>query len=210
MATAFSIEPLSRDLLDPAFDLATKVFAEDSTLHHALCINLSDYRDYLRAPFEAMVNEGLSLVAVDGAENVLGVMIATDFCGTGTSSEAPAPFAALTAITSALCRDYLAQNPRDPGDAILVDIGAVSPAARGLGIYKAMRNETHRLAKSKGYRFAMGELSSAATQRVVLDMMGHRKVGEILFETFEWNGVRPFKAIQDPPRLILSEGTLSP
>ena len=205
---SFDIKPLGRDLLDPAFDLATEVFAAQSTVHRALGIELDAYRAYLRAPFEAMVDEGLSLVATHSSGTVVGCMIATDFHTCLTVKQTPLPFAPLVALTTALCKDYSKIRRSSPGTALLVDMGAVAPEAQAQGIYSALRRAVHSRAITKGYHRVMGELSSAQTQHVVLEKMGHKAVAEIAFDRFEWAGTKPFRNIHDPPKLILSEGML--
>ena len=87
-------------------------------------------------------------------------------------------------------------------------MGAVSSAARGQGIYQRMRATAHEVARDKGYKRVLGELSSAATQHVVLNQLGHRKMVEILFSEFRYSETLPFASIENPPSIILSEGTL--
>ena len=53
-----------------------------------------------------------------------------------------------------------------------------------------------------------GELTSTATQKVVLEKMGHRKSAEIAFAEFTLNGRLPFATITDPKTVILAEETL--
>ena len=53
-----------------------------------------------------------------------------------------------------------------------------------------------------------GELTSSATQKVVLEKMGHRKCAEIAFAEFTLNGTRPFASITEPQTVILAEETL--
>ena len=54
----------------------------------------------------------------------------------------------------------------------------------------------------------IGELSSVATQHVVLNRLQHRSVAEIRFDTFEYAGGYPFRGISDPPSIVLAEGDL--
>ena len=49
---------------------------------------------------------------------------------------------------------------------------------------------------------------SSATQKVVLEKMGHRKRAEIAFAEFTLNGRLPFAMITDPKTVILAEETL--
>ena len=207
---AITIRPLDPAQTDAAFTLATQVFVEGSTLHRALGIALPDYRAYLRPSFEAMVRESLSMMAID-EDRLVGCLICTDF----HAPSLPAPktpiaetFAPLTALTQALGALYTAQRPLKPGEALLVDMAAVSPLANGRGLYRRMREAAQAHAATRGYRVAIGELSSAATQHVILTTMDHRKRAELFFNDFAHEGRYPFASITTPPSIILAEGDI--
>jgi len=205
------IQPLGADLAPAAFDLATSVFVASSTLHQALGITLEAYRTYLQDGFQQMVQEGLSVVAQNQKTGeVLGCLIVTDFhAHLYPTPPQDAAFAPLAALTAALAAKYRTQRSIDPGHVILVDMGAVSPAARGLGLYKSMRQAAHQRAKTHGFSHVVGELSSATTQAYVLGQLGHQTIAEVPFQSFEHNGTHPFAKITDPQCLVLAEGRLT-
>ena len=207
---AFEIRPLDRTLLGPAFTLATQVFIEESTLHRALGVGLGEYRDYLRPSFEEMVGEGLSVAAIDrDSDKLLGCLIVTDFHHQLSAKIDKHPkFAPLSALTAEVTRQYGQKRSISASEVILVDMGAVSEDARGQGVYQQMRGAVHRTARNKGFKWVVGELSSSATQHVVLKGLGHKKMAEVHFETFEFGGEYPLKAIEEPPSIILAEGEL--
>ena len=205
------IQPLGAELAPAAFDLATSVFVAGSTLHQALGITLEAYRTYLHNGFQQMVQEGLSVVAQDKKTGeVLGCLIVTDFhAHLHPTPPQDAAFSPLAALTAALVAKYRTQRSIDPGEVILVDMGAVSPAARGLGLYKSMRQAAHQRAQTRGFTHVVGELSSAATQAYVLGHLGHQNIAEVPFQSFEHNGTHPFYRITDPQCLVLAEGRLT-
>ncbi len=195
--------------LEAAFALVTQVFVSGSTLHRALGIELDAYRAYLRPSFEAMVQESLSVVAEASDGTLQGCMIAVDFHGPAHEAAQPQPpFAPVSALTSALCAEYLRARTFDPGEVLLVDMAAVPPASAGGGIYQEMRTHVHRLARERGFRSVVGELSSAATQHVVLNRLGHAKVVEIAFDAFRHGDGYPFRMIAQPRSIVLAEGAL--
>lgn len=210
MSPAPEIRPLRHADTAPAFALATEVFVRSSTLHRALNIGLADYRAYLRAPFAAMVAEGLSVVATDShSQQILGCLIVTDFHGQSAAPPvADARFRPLAALGAELARQYRAQRSIVPGEVALVDMAAVAPSATGAGLYSRMRAAAHGIARDKGYRHVVGELSSAATQHVVLTRLQHRKMAEVAFAGFVVDGQLPFRRITQPPGIILTEGDL--
>lgn len=195
---------------EAAFNLASETFAQGSTLHRALGVSLNEYREYLWPSFLTMVEEGLSIVAIDtDTEQVVGCLILSDFQPHVISNEiAPGRLAALSVLTQHLCREYNNHRTIIPGEAVLVDMGAVSSLAAGQGVYQKLRNAAQNNAKNLGYRFVIGELSSASTQHVVLNKLGHRKVAEVFFSSFEFDGSRPFAGINEPESIILAEGML--
>jgi GNAT superfamily N-acetyltransferase len=198
-----TVHPLDHDTLDAAFEIATAVFVEGSSLHRALAIELNEYRAYLRPAFEAMVREGLSVVARENGR-IVGCLIATDFHGQSVCSPGvPEKFAPLVALTNALCRRY----PRvtSAGEVLLVDMAAVLPDAAGQGIYRRMRELATNRARHRGFRTVVGELSSAATQHVVVDILGHAIIAEVAFEDFRFGDKTPFSAIAKPRTIILTE-----
>ncbi|MEM6586872.1 MAG: hypothetical protein AAF641_00355 [Pseudomonadota bacterium] len=206
--TEFSITPVTPDQFDEAFDLVTEVFAQSSSLHAALDVALAPYRQGLRPSFKAMVSRNLSLAARTTDGRMLGCLIATDMYATLSDAPPSGPYPEIAALTRSLTQTYHKQHALGPGEVLLVDMAATHPDARGLGTYQAMREHIQPIARAAGFRAIVGELSSAATQHVVLTKMGHRKVAETHFQGFEWNGTRPFQSITSPPSIILAEGRL--
>ena len=201
------IRPLTKPDVEPAFLLATEVFQRQSTLHRALGIGLEEYRAYLRPSFHSMTDEALSLVAVDNGKTV-GCLIATDFHGADQNGETPPPFDAFSAMADSLGSLYRNHRRFGPGEVVLVDMAVVAPTASGQGLYRTFRAKAEALAQKRGFQYVVGELSSAATQHVVIDKLGHRKIAEIDFQTFRHRDKYPFRAITSPPSLILAEGNL--
>ena len=187
-----------------SFALATEVFVHGSSLHKALGVTLLEYCDYLRPSFAAMVDEGLSTVAVDSSGEVMGCLIWADFFNHRYSSQkTPDKFKPLVALTEALTAKYTRSFAR--GEGMLADMAAVAQTAAGQGLYQRMRLAAEAHARTRGFRFILSELSSVRTLHVLLNKMGHKAVAEIAFAQFEHEGKRPFAAIDSPPSLILSE-----
>jgi len=206
----YEIVPLTYTHLEPAFHLATEVFVNDSTLHRALQTELQEYQVYLRSAFEKMVFESLSVIAIDKRNDTLvGCLIATDFHQHLAPTIKPeGKFAPLSALTNELCAQYQHKRQITRGDAVLVDMGAVSPDHARNRIYQNMRDAIHSIAKSKGYKTIIGELSSGSTQYVILNKLGHTKLAEVAFADFTHAGEKPFQTIREPTSIILAEGKL--
>lgn len=204
------ISKLSRENSSPAFSLACKVFAQESVLHKATGVSIEDYREYLNAPFEAMREQQLSLVATDSTtKQVIGCLIACDYAiQIHNPIESPESVKPINALLQQLDKSYRETRRIIPGQFILVDMAIVSPGARGRSIYQKLREAAHLVARNAGYKWAVGELSSAATQRVCVNKFGHKVCAEIEYSSFEYSGRRPFSTIQAPPSIQLVEADL--
>jgi len=204
------LQTLGANHLDDAFNLATAVFIKGSTLHVALGIELEEYREYLRKPFDEMTREGLSVVAIDEVSDmVVGCIIASDFYHhldiLISSNE---KFAPIGALGNGLSAKYLETREVSEGQVILSDMAVIAPEMAGKNIYQQMKAYAHENARAKGFERIVGELSSEVTQHVVLNKLGHQKLAEIVFETFEFRGIKPFASIIKPKSIILAEGRL--
>jgi len=199
---------LNSEHLEVAFELATEIFIKGSTLHVALGIGLDEYREYLKEPFHEMVNEGLSVVAIDDTSNVVvGCIIASDFYHHLDTAISPVEkFAPLGALGNALARQYLEQREITEGQVVLSDMAVIASKLSGKGVYQQLKKLCHENAREKGFERIVGELSSEATQHVVLNKLGHQKIAEIKFNTFEFGGQKPFAGIIEPQSIILAEG----
>ena len=205
------ISTLDGQLAEEAFDLASSNFANQSVLHVALNTDLEEYRAYLRPTFFDDVKDDFSLVAKDTKnDELLGVLIARDLLKNPPISYLPfqRKYVSISKLFKMLETKYLQQRRIFIGDALLVDMAAVSPPHTSRGIYQMLRKEISRRAKLCGYKYVIGELTSAASQKVVLEKMGHRNCAQINLSTFSDDNGRPFETIVDPETIVLAEEVL--
>jgi hypothetical protein len=111
----------------------------------------------------------------------------------------------ITKLFQKLDEIYFAQQQINLGDAVLVDMAAVSQHHGGLNIHKDMRLKVHSIAAQQGFKFVIGQLSSPRNQKIILSEFGHRNCGEILFSQFTCDGRHPFASIKNPKSIIISE-----
>ena len=207
----FEIHSLDESRAEQAFALASLNFATQSVLHKTIAADLQEYRAYLRPTFLDDLGNGLSLMATDpNSGELMGILVVRDFRKQRFAGDLPyqEKYDQISALFEELEAIYMQAMHLAPGDALLVDMAAVPLAHTGKGIYQALRAEISTRAKSLGYKYIIGELTSSATQKVVLEKMGHRKRAEIAFAGFTLNGTRPFASITDPKTVILAEETL--
>ena len=213
-----TLKQIDNSIAEDAFLFVSEVFATRSTLHRAINIEIDLYRDYLKAGYQQAIDQGLSIVAVDESEQeICGVLIAKDVIAkdiiakdimvsdTTTLPLQDKKLLPITKLSQKLDEIYFAQRQINLGDAVLVDMAAVSQRHGGLNIYKDMRLKAHSIAAQQGFKFVIGQLSSPKTQKIILSELGHRNCGEIVFSEFTCDGRHPFASIKNPKSIIISE-----
>lgn len=211
-----TFKQIDNSIAEGAFLFVSEVFATRSTLHRAINIEIDLYRDYLKAGYQQAIDQGLSIVAVDESEQeICGVLIAKDIIAkdimvsdTTTQVLQVKKLLPITKLSQKLDEIYLTQRQINLGDAVLVDMAAVSHHHGGSNIYKDMRLKAHSIAAQKGFKFVIGQLSSPKTQEIILSELGNRNCGEIVFSEFTCDGRHPFASIKNPKSVIISEQRL--
>ena len=206
-----TLKQIDNSIAEDAFLFVSEVFATRSTLHRAINIEIDVYRDFLKASYQQAIDQDLSIVAVDESEKeICGVLIAKDIMVSDTTTQVlkAEKLLPITKLSQKLDEIYFGQRQITFGDAMLVDMAAVSQHHGGLDIYKDMRLKAHTMAAQKGFKFVIGQLSSQRTQKIVLSELGHRNCGEIAFSQFTCDGRHPFASIKKPKSIIISEQRL--
>ena len=74
-----TFEQIDNSIAEDAFLFVSEVFATRSSLHRTINIEIDLYRDYLNASYQEVIDQGLSIVAVDESEQeIYGVLITKD------------------------------------------------------------------------------------------------------------------------------------
>lgn len=205
------ILPLTQERSVDAFALACEVFVAGSVLHRATQVSLKEYQAYMAVPFEAMREQGFSLVAQDMSNRqIIGCLLAADYLRPKQNvTRVPASLEPIAALLQQLEGSYRNIRSPKPGDCMLVDMVVVSPLVQGLGIYRRLREAVQPLACAAGFKWIVGELSAAATQHVCVGRLGHRVCTEIDYDSFVYQGRKPFAVISEPRSIQLVEAELS-
>jgi len=193
-----------------AFSLACEVFVNASVLHTAMNVSIQEYRHYMDAYFDSICSQSLSLIAIDTQTNKLvGCLIACDYSTQEYSlMSVPNRLKPVNALLKSLDNLYRKNRQIQKGQFMLVDMAAVSPIARGQGIYTKLRKAAHCVGREAGFSVVVGELSSAVAQQLCINKLNHKVCAEIMYSTFEYKGQRPFATIKSPKSIVLVEGRL--
>lgn len=189
-----------------ALSLVCNEFFPYSSLHNAVEMDRAEFEGYMTQEWHSYISKCplTGLVAVDVSSNsVVGCLIPARF---------PSDYSDLESLTSKrqsiavllqkLEAIYLQTTP-SLRDALMVDIAVVSKAAGGQGIYQSMRKKFQLLAAANGYRYVIGALSSAATQKVCIEKLNHEVVSEIRFSDYNELENYPFASITSPKSIQL-------
>ncbi len=206
------ITELTHDYSAAALALVCEEFSAHSPLHRALGITSDEYRAYLTPQWDgyAFGDQSISLMALKpDTKELMGCLLAVPFQGQAVNIEdVPPRLRSVTALIQQLERNYEDDNTLPDSSTLLVDLAVVKDSEKGNGYYKLLRHTVHHKAKDNGFTRVLGELSSAATQAVCVQKMGHRVLAEVLYADFVFEGVYPFAEIKNPQSIQLVEHML--
>lgn len=193
-------------------------FLAGSELHRALDISLPEYTDYMADAICSLLAQENSFVAIDDSDHsIVGCILAGDFSPgsdvdaqkKSTDIDVPEFAQPIQALLVRLENQYKSLRADNLQSTLLVDIAVVVPQARGQGVYTRLRQAVHQRALDRGYTTVVGELSSAATQHLCVEKLGHKVICEIPYSSFEYEGLYPFSTITNPTSIQLVEGVLT-
>jgi len=206
----YSILPLDKRFHSLALEFVCRQFVAESPLHSAVGIAYEEYVDYLREPFASMVAADMSFVALDRVTSeLIGCLIVGDFTTTHEYSSAePVAIKPIKQLIAELEEAYRQHRLVLPGQVALVDIAVVAASVRKQGVYRQLRAVSHDAAIEKGFKWIVGELSSAATQYYCVEKLRHQVICEVNYHAFCYQGSYPFRSISEPDCIQLVEGVL--
>ncbi len=186
--------------LGHAIECVTNTFAVGDPLSRAVGLSIQDLESYIQVFMQRkLVTDGLSVVARDDSNgNVVGAILMGDFM-----TRKPEDMEGLSrkmlpyiAILDNLDRRYIANNDIQRGEVLHVFMAGVSDLQVNKGIGFQMLLKGYEIARSKGYRRAISEITGAASQHVA-EKYGARTLYKVLYRDFEYQGVRPFRTISE-------------
>ncbi len=211
----YSIQAANQASHEEILALVCTEFLAGSVLHRALTVSESEYASYMADPIRSLVAQECSFVAFDKSTRVMvACILAGDFQPPAPQLQLPSvalpAFAEpINALLSSLEQQYVrCRTSESLQSTLLVDIAVVAPLWRGQGLYAQLRDAVHQCAHKRGYSRVVGELSSAATQHLCIEKLGHKVICEIAYKSFQFGGSYPFASIDNPSSIQLVEGLL--
>ena len=182
-----------------AVDCISESFYERDLLSVALGIGLDDWKVYAKGQVKRAINDNVSIAAFDDGK-IIGALLSYDFLNYDPKDyRIVDSFVPISKFMEDLYSGYDALEKTMH----FSYLGVVKDyLSKNIGHAISVRNIN--LAKRRGFEKIVLEAVPLYTQRVA-SMLGFRKVNEIFYKDFVYDGKRPFKTIEEAPSCVLME-----
>jgi GNAT superfamily N-acetyltransferase len=196
--------------VEHAARLYTEVFLEDEPTSHRHALDPALFLPYARFYVRSLVRKDLSFVARDkSTEETIGFIFCFDFTDNPEDEGAPmvaflAHFREAVSMINELEDQCLNRNEIHAGSVLHVFQIGVHRKFRGKGIAHAMIRRVIAHARDRGFRQAIADCTSPASQRT-FEQCGFNEVGFSSYEEFSTNGVRFFSGLDGGISLMMKD-----
>lgn len=200
------IELLQAHHLEAMAQLLGAAFSQHEAPARAVGQTQADIANMVRVLGPKAVAEQLTLVALNPAGEMLGVVLTDDFaCPPEQDLNTVCPsFAPIGALLDALDNDYRAGKQIGPGQIAHLFMIGVAHQVNGHGLAQTLVRATMANARARGYGSALAEATGAASQHL-LGKLGFLPIRQIDYHRFVFAGQTPFASITEVPAVVLME-----
>ncbi|MCX4245009.1 hypothetical protein [Paraliomyxa miuraensis] len=167
----------------------TQVFCAQEPLTRTLSIGPAEFGPVGRMLCEVAAEAGLGIIARDRGGNVVGFRISEPWPST-KGSEPPERLAPIHALLGELEAEFDRLHAADNRAVHFLMMGCV-PGLEGMGLASTMVRDTLWLAERRGYARVFAEATHDGSARV-LERHGFEPMAEIVYDSYEHAGRRPF------------------
>ncbi len=161
--------------------------------------------NYLRSLGPVLAQEELAVVARDiKTDEIVAALITRDFTDM-LSDEGEGP---INAILNALDRQYIQTRTIRRGEYVHLNLLAVARQHTGRAVAQNVVRLCLENGIRKGYRTAVTEATGLVSQHLFRETHGFVARHEISYQTFIYQGRRPFASIKKHPSVILMDKSL--
>lgn len=195
--TGYSIRPLTREYMQGAADLFVRTFCDDEPITKHLGIQYHEYEPFAQAVIQKAVKDGLSVVALDDKNRVVGCVIGEDI----TDSFQPNPslypkMKPIFALIEQLSEPFFSGKSFKKGKMAHTWIAMVDKSFRGKGVSTDIDLACTNLIASKGYYFTYAEFTNDISEKVTRHYPVSKKIYELSYAEFIYQGKAPFKGVK--------------
>lgn len=198
ITTDYTIVTLQDEHVKSAIDLFTKTFCDSEPLTHHLNIHYQDYYPFSKEVVQKAVKEGMSKVALDKNNKVIGLCIAEDLADPFIPHLAHYPkIKPVFEILDSLSKPFLQGKKFIKGKVVHVWIAAIDDAYRGLGLSTQVDMAAIESAARKGFDYAYAEFTNELSENVTHQFKVLQLYNRIYYDQFTTKeGTRPFEGVK--------------
>lgn len=202
-------EPLTAPFVDAAAQCLCEQFSAREPCARALRLSTSDLGPFVALLCRQSPSEGLSTIAVDERTGaLLGCLIAEDFTTPLTAEmEAATRFMAPSLAMLNLLRVDVPEL-RDASLGTIVYVPLITSCIGGQGIGTGLLARTLELARARGFKKVLAEVTGKVSQDLFARKFGHAVRAEVRYADFVYEGRHVFREIDDAPSCQLTFGDL--
>jgi len=187
--------------LQGAVNCLAEAFTTGEPISKTLGVTLEEFKGFAEIFGGKAVREELSIVARKRETNeVLGCLISDDFV-----TDLPEDiekinnkFTPVFYFLEELDAAYKQQNKIQKNEILHLFMLAVSPEHSGKKIGSNLIEASETLGKIKGYKGAIAEVTSVASQYITIQKQNYEAIAAIQYREFEFEGKRVFQNIEEP------------
>jgi ribosomal protein S18 acetylase RimI-like enzyme len=177
---------------------AASTFVAGEPMVSVLEIDNKDFLYFSEIFVKKAIADGLSVIAKDAVTGqVVGCMISEDFVtGPPQGIERVSPsLGPIFQMLGTLDERYKEHHPVKPGEIYHQFMLGVLGSYAGKGIGHQLTVESERLARNKGYKAIMCEVTGPVSQHIFLNQLGYKEVDAIAYHDFVYEGKQVFRDI---------------
>jgi hypothetical protein len=198
----------SLQVCDAVATVVAEAFAGYEPMMLSQNIPVDRMADYVRSLGPVLAQEELAVVAQDiQTDAIVGALITRDFADMLDilSDEAEDP---INAILNRLDQQYVRTRTIRQGEYLHLNLLAVAQQYTGRAVAQNVVRLCLENGLQKGYRTAVTEATSLVSQHIFRAAHGFVARHEIPYQTFRYQGRRPFASIKEHPSVILMDKLL--
>ena len=200
-----TLEVLRPKHIEGAIACIANTFAQGEPMSQLLGINRDEFSAFARLFIEKAAHEGLSVVAIDAEERVVGVTIAEDYMtepplGLDTISE---KFNPIFALLESLGGQYIARQQAAPGTHYHIFMCGVYQQYANRRLAQKLNHFAEDIARERKFSEVVVEATGRISQFVCLNQLGLAYVSEISYQQFQLNGEAVFADITSADSCVL-------
>jgi len=191
------IENLTEEYLKEATELFVDSFCGSEPITKYLDISKDDYRPFAREVTAKACKEGLSKIALNDKNEIIGLVIAEDYANKfEVDLEKYPKLKPIYQLLDKLSESFVEGKEFQQGKILHTWIGAIRDDYRAKGMFRDLAMVHVESAMKKGFHFIYSDFTNEISAKVVKQFEVLRLCNKINYKDFEINGQKPFPELE--------------